>query len=58
MTRTLNDALKTAHRIRAELPFYIQPGQADIDIVILADEVLRLQDEIEQIYLDAAGEDA
>jgi hypothetical protein len=46
ITRTIDQALANAERLRAELPHLIQPSHSDLDMVILADEIKALRKEL------------
>lgn len=41
--RTLKQAMKSSDKLKEELPHLIQPDNSDYDMVVLADEVKRLQ---------------
>ena len=56
MKRTLEQALANADRCRRELPELILPGLTEIDLIVLADEVIRLQRDIDIAEEDQRNE--
>lgn len=48
--RTLEQAMANAKKVRVEIPQLVQPEVSAYDLVLLADEVLRLQKEVETFH--------
>lgn len=57
MTRTLDDALAHAEKVRIEIPQLVQPEPSAYDLVLLAAEVARLRAESARLMdeSDAVG---
>jgi hypothetical protein len=53
--RTIQQAMANAERLRTELPHLIQPSSTYIDIVVLADEVLKWRALAKRAADEAAG---
>lgn len=47
--RTLDEALAYAERLRVEIPQLIQPEPSAFYVVLLADEILRLREDLDRI---------
>lgn len=46
-TRTLEDALINAERLRSELPHLVQPEATCYDMINMADEIYKLRGQLE-----------
>lgn len=41
--KSINSAIKSAKKLRSEIPKIVQPEKRDYDFILLADEVIRLR---------------
>jgi len=53
--RTIQQAMANAERLRSEFPHLIQPSISDVDMIMLADEVLKWRALAKRAADEAAG---